>query len=78
MTINRRAFITTAAGAVNAYSYVLLLVAFRSYEVSVVEPVTMLGTIVTVVLAWLVFKEKILPRLPGIIIMLISAALLFI
>ena len=66
-----------AAGGVNAYSYVLLLVAFKSLEVSVVEPATMLGTIVTVILARIVFKERIFSRLPGIAMMLVGAILLF-
>lgn len=66
-----------SAGAVNAYSYVLLLVAFQSFEVSVVEPSTMLGAVVTVILARMVFGEKILSRLPGIAIMIGSTFLLF-
>lgn len=66
------------AGAVNSYSYLFLLFAFTKIDVSIAEPASMLGMIVTVVLAYFIFKEKIKDRLVGVVIMITGAYLLFI
>ena len=65
-----------AAGAVNAYAYVLLLFAFTKIDVSVAEPISMLGMIATVILARLIFKERIRRRLVAVIVMIAGAWLL--
>lgn len=65
------------SSAVNAYSYLCLLVAFTAIEVSVAEPASMLGMAVTVILAGHEFKEKIKERLVGVLIMALGAWLLF-
>ncbi|HUU26687.1 MAG TPA: DMT family transporter [archaeon] len=64
------------AGAVDCYSYLLLMFAITRIEVSVAEPSTMLGLIVTVVLAHFVFRERIRERLVGAAIMIAGAWLL--
>ncbi len=69
--------IAVTAGAVNAFSYLFLLVAFTQIDVSIAEPASMLGMIVTVILANVVFKEKIKDRLVAVLIMLVGAWLLF-
>lgn len=66
------------AGAVNAYSYLLLLFAFTGLEVSVAEPASILGVVITVVLAGRIFKENIKERIIGVAIMVLGAWLLFI
>jgi len=76
--LRSRPWVAVSAGFTNAYSYVFLLIAFGAMEVSVVEPVTMLGTVVTVMLSWLMFRERVAPRLPGMALMLAGAAMLFI
>lgn len=74
--LRSRPKVAVAAGAVNAYAYVLLLFAFTKIDVSVAEPISMLGMIVTVILARLIFKEKIGRRLVAVIVMIAGAWLL--
>ncbi len=66
------------AGAVDCYSYLLLLIAIMRIEVSVAEPASMLGMVVTVVLAHFLFGERIRQRLPGVVVMFFGAWLLFV
>ena len=66
------------AGAVDCYSYLMLLIAITRIEVSIAEPATMLGMVVTVVLAHFVFGERIRERLVGVVVMFFGAWLLFI
>lgn len=63
-------------GVVNGISYLLLLIALLSIQVSVAEPVSMLGLLVTMVLARYVLGERVGPRLPGAVVMLCGAWLL--
>lgn len=65
------------AGAVNAFSYLFLLFAFTKIDVSIAEPASMLGMIVTVILAHFAFKEKIGNRLVAVLIMFLGSLLLF-
>jgi transporter family protein len=74
--LRSRTKVAVAAGAVNAYSYVLLLFAFTKIDVSVAEPISMLGMIATVILARLIFKEKIGRRLVAVVVMIAGAWLL--
>lgn len=66
------------AGAVDCYSYLLLLIAITRIEVSVAEPASMLGMVVTVILAHFIFGEQIRRRLVGVVVMFLGAWLLFI
>jgi len=66
------------AGAVDCYSYLMLLMAITRIEVSVAEPASMLGMVVTVILAHFFFKEQIKQRLVGVIVMFFGAWLLFV
>lgn len=68
-----------AVGAVgcNIYAYLLLLFALRGMEVSLAEPLSMLGTILSVVLARYVFGEVIRDRLVGACVMVGGAWLMF-
>jgi len=70
--------IGATAGAVDCYSYLLLMFAITRIEVSIAEPASMLGLIVTVVLAYFILKEKIRERLVGVVIMIAGTWLLFI
>lgn len=74
--LRSRPKVAVVAGAVNAYAYVLLLLAFTQIDVSVAEPASMLGMIVTVVLARLIFKEEIGRRLVAVVVMIAGAWLL--
>ena len=77
LLLKHKTSIAVIAGAVNSYAYLLLLAAFTRIEVSIAEPASMLGMIVTVVLAHFIFKEKIGNRLAAVLIMLLVTWLLF-
>ncbi len=64
------------AAFINAYSYLMLVIAFTRIDVSIAEPASMLSMIVTVVLAHYIFGEKIRERLVAVIIMIAGAWLL--
>ncbi len=64
-------------GFSNGYSYLLLLLAITVIPVSVAEPASMVGMVVTVILAHFMFKESIKDRLLGVAIMLVGAWMVF-
>lgn len=68
-----------ALGAVacNIYAYLLLLFALRGMEVSLAEPLSMLGTLISVILARVMFGEAIRDRLVGATVMIGGAWLMF-
>ncbi len=65
------------AGTLNMASYLLLLVAFTGLDASIADPASSLSMLVTVVLAGLVFGEAWRERLPGAVVMVAGAWLLF-
>ena len=65
------------AGMINAYSYCCLLIAFTKIEVSIAEPASMLGGIVTIIMAYFFFHEKIGRRLVAATIMFAGVIILF-
>ncbi len=71
-------WLSTASGAVDVLSYLLLMFAVGRIEMSVAEPASMLGLVVTVVLARLIFREDIRGRLVGVSVMLAGVWLLFV
>jgi transporter family protein len=67
-----------ASGAINAYSYLLLLVAITTIDVSVAEPVSMLGMVVTLLLSWLILGEDVRRRWFAVLVMLAGAWVMFV
>ena len=76
--IRTKPLLSFASGFTNAYSYVFLLIAFTQIEISIAEPASMLGMIITVILSKIFFKEVIRDRFIGVIIMVAGAWFLFI
>jgi transporter family protein len=74
--LRSRTRVAATAGAINAYSYLLLLVAFTRIDVSIAEPASMLGMIVTVILAHVILKESVRSRLVAVITMIAGTWLL--
>lgn len=66
-----------AAGSLNITSYLLLLAAFTGLDASVAEPASALSMVVTVGLAGAFLHEPWRQRLPGAIVMVAGAWLLF-
>ena len=75
--LRERPWSSLGAVACNVYAYVLLLFALRGMEVSVAEPLSMLGTLISVVLARVMFGEAIRDRLMGATVMVGGAWLMF-
>ena len=75
--VKERTKLTAALGVFNGLSYLFLLIAFTRIEVSVAEPMTMLGAIVSIIFAKFLFGEKIKSRLVGAVVMVVGAWLLF-
>lgn len=76
--LKNKTFLSSLAGFTNAYSYLFLLIAFKKIDISIAEPSTMLGTIVTLLISSYLFKEKIKYRFIGVLIMIVGAYLIFI
>lgn len=75
--LREKTILTFLAGMTNAYSYLFLLISFKNIDVSLAEPSTMLGTIITLIFSRLIFKENIKYRFIGALIMIIGAYLIF-
>lgn len=75
--VRERPWDAAAAGFCNVYSYMLLLVAFLTFDISVAEPASMLGALVTIVASRWLFGEKVGFRLLGAAVMVGGAVVLF-
>ena len=75
--IKRKKFYLIGGGIANAYSYIALLFAFKFMDVNVAVPLSMLSSIVTAILAYIIFKEKIAFRLVGITLLIIGSFLIY-
>lgn len=70
-------WVSLAAGAVNGLSYPCLLLAMQRFEVSVVEPVSMLGMLVTLLFARFHLGEELGSRVLAALLMIAGACCLF-
>ena len=68
--------LSIVSGAINGYSYLCLLFALKSIDVSVAEPASMLGMIITLLLSKVILKETLGSRLLGAAIMVAGAWIL--
>ena len=72
-----RPLASLAAGACNIYAYLCLLFALRGLEISLAEPLSMFGVLISVVLARFFYGEPIRDRLLGAAIMVAGAWVMF-
>jgi transporter family protein len=75
--LKEKTILSFLAGMTNAYSYLFLLISFKKIDVSIAEPSTMLGTIITLIFSKFIFKENIKYRFIGALIMIVGAYLIF-
>lgn len=68
-----RPWVSLISGFINAYAYLCLLVSFKSIEVSIAEPLSMLSMVVTVILSSILLGEDIRYRIKGVIFMFVGA-----
>ena len=73
----RRPWLSLGAAGVDAYAYFFFMLAITGIEVSVAEPASMLGLIVTVLMAKYIFKENVSGRVGAVLVMIAGAWLLF-
>lgn len=71
-----RPWVSLISGFINAYAYLCLLVSFKSIEVSIAEPLSMLSMVVTVILSSILLGEDIRYRIKGVIFMFVGACFL--
>ncbi len=74
--LRKRPLLAISCGAINGYSYLCLLYAMKFFEVSVVEPVSMLSIIVTLLLSKTLLKERLGTRIVAAAIMVAGAWIL--
>lgn len=77
LLLKKRPFLAIGAGATNAFTFLLFLIVVQKIDLSVIEPIVMLSSVVTVFAASFVFHENIKERIKGVIIMSLGAWLLF-
>jgi len=65
------------AGLTNGWSYLFLLIALQTLDLSLAEPLSLLSIFVTAFLAKLIFDEDVIKRLPAMFVILAGAVLLF-
>ncbi|MDI6600815.1 MAG: GRP family sugar transporter [Thermoanaerobacteraceae bacterium] len=68
LLIRNKPLYSIASGFTNAFTYLFLLIAIRTIEVSVAEPLSMLSTIVSVALGAFILKENVESRMMGVIL----------
>ncbi len=68
--------LATTSGAINAFSYMFLLIALKKIEVSIAVPLTMLSSLIAVVLGKYIFKENIRHRLIAVILIIAGSWIL--
>ena len=69
--------LSIASGFTNGFSYLFLLYAIADLDLSVAEPLTNLSVILTLFLSVFFFRENILTKLPGTILILVGGWLLY-
>lgn len=67
---HEKPILSMLSGFTNGFSYLFLLYAIQKIDLSVAEPLTNLSLILTLVLSVIIFKENILEKLPGTILIL--------
>lgn len=65
------------AGITNGWSYLFLLIAIQGLELTVAEPLSLLSIFVTAFLGKRIFGENVSHRIPGMVIIVVGAFLLF-
>jgi len=73
----KKPILSITSGLVNAFSYLFLLFAMQQIDLSLAEPLTNLSLILTLLFSLLLFKENIMEKLPGSILILLGGWFLY-
>jgi transporter family protein len=75
--VENRWLLLIFGGICNAYAYVALLKAFKYIDISIAEPLSMISVFVSILFAYLIFKEKVKLRIIGTIFLVLGTFILY-
>jgi uncharacterized membrane protein len=74
---NKKPGLSITSGLINGFSYLFLLYAMQQIDLSLAEPLTNLSLVLTLLFSLLFFKENIIEKLPGSILILFGGWFLY-
>lgn len=74
---NKKPGLSITSGLINGFSYLFLLYALQQLDLSLAEPLTNLSLVLTLLFSLLFFKENIVEKLPGSILILLGGWFLY-
>jgi uncharacterized membrane protein len=74
---NKKPILSITSGIINGFSYLFLLYAMQQIDLSLAEPLTNLSLVLTLLFSLLFFKENIMEKLPGSILILLGGWFLY-
>ncbi len=74
---SKKPTLSISSGIINGFSYLFLLYAMQQIDLSLAEPLTNLSVILTLLFSAIIFRESIVQKLPGTIIILVGGWLLY-
>jgi uncharacterized membrane protein len=74
---NKKPGLSITSGLINGFSYLFLLYAMQQIDLSLAEPLTNLSLVLTLLFSLLFFKENIIEKIPGSILILLGGWFLY-
>jgi len=74
---NKKPILSIVSGLINGFSYLFLLYAMQQIDLSLAEPLTNLSLVLTLLFSLLFFKENIIEKLPGSMLILLGGWFLY-
>ncbi len=74
---NKKPILSITSGIINGFSYLFLLYSMQQIDLSLAEPLTNLSLVLTLLFSLLFFKENIMEKLPGSILILLGGWFLY-
>ena len=74
---HEKPIVSITSGLINGFSYLFLLYAMQQIDLSLAEPLTNLSLVLTLLFSFLFFKENVIEKLPGSILILLGGWFLY-
>jgi len=74
---NKKPVLSITSGLINGFSYLFLLYAMQQIDLSLAEPLTNLSLVLTLLFSLLFFKENVIEKIPGSILILLGGWFLY-
>ena len=74
---HEKPIVSITSGLINGFSYLFLLYAMQQIDLSLAEPLTNLSLVLTLLFSFLFFKENVIEKLPGSILILLRGWFLY-